>query len=301
MKIVKCSKSLLETYNHCSFKYFLQYVLELETVSGKAAVMGNIVHSVLEWMARLKRKGKICVHPHLLLEYSWNMYVKNYEDHGLRKFTTRGESADFKKCRNGLDIILDSVYNPYKLKVLDVENYFAIPLDGLEYKDGNGEEQTVNMRGYIDLTHEVDKSTIEIIDWKTGKRQDFYSMKEYDYEALHANIQARTYHLATYLKYPQYENVLVTIHFINDGGPITLSFNNFDISNTLTYLYNAIRIIQNDSTIFRNRSWKCKMCSFDKTKTCQTIWDDFNTIGSEYIKQKYHKLNYKGQQNIINS
>ncbi len=301
MKITKCSKSLLETYKHCSFKYFLQYVLELETVSGKAAVMGNIVHSVLEWMCRLKKKNKICIHPHELLEYSWERWVGKNPDIGLRKFTSRGESADFKKCRNGLDIILASGYNPYKLNVLDIEDFFSIPLDGLEYRDESNRKQTVNMRGYIDLVHEIDKSTIEIVDWKTGKRQDFYSMEEYDYESLHRNIQARAYYLATYLKYPQYENILVTIHFINEGGPITLCFNNYDISNTLTYLYNAISIIKNDSSMLRNRSWKCRMCSFEKTKTCQTIWNDLNTMGSEYVKQKYYQLSYSDQKNIINS
>ena len=72
MKITTCSPSSINTYRSCNFKYYLSYILGMKTPSGKSAVLGNIVHQVFEWMAKLKKKGKTNVDPIWLFERAWD-------------------------------------------------------------------------------------------------------------------------------------------------------------------------------------------------------------------------------------
>jgi len=286
MQITKLSSSLISSYTFCNFQYFLRYVLELESSgSGKAATTGTIVHQALEWASRLKKKNKINVDPEWLFERSWN----EHPHPNLRKFTSKGLSADYKKCKASFfKIIEDEFYNPYNLKIIDAERWFSIELPLPEWKIAGGlETKALVVRGYIDLIHELNKDTIEITDYKTGSRSTPFDKKEMNFYNLTKKLQAKIYFLAAKILYPQYENCVVTFYYTSDGGPTTIGLSEEEIPNILNELFSIFKQIEADSLIRRNRSWKCRLCPYNKEDLCTKIWSSLNTMGEEYTKIQY--------------
>jgi hypothetical protein len=279
----------------------------METKAGKAALQGNIVHKVLELMAKRRKRGKKNIDPVLLLDHVWDKFTAKFPDIEIRRVTTRidkstgdfKEAADFKKCRIALETVLtDSFYNPYNLKILDVEQWFALEMPDKEWEcsDQDGKSHQFTVRGYIDLTHEIDKDTIEITDWKTGNRKNFYTQEPVDEIMLTREIQPRLYHLAAYFLYPQYKNILITFFYANEGGPITIALSQDDLAITIESLHRFFNTVKRDTLIRRNRSWRCKnMCSFSKGDICTRVWSDYCTMGSEYVENRYAQLSCKDQ------
>jgi hypothetical protein len=238
-------------------------------------------------MARLKKKGKTNVDPSWLFDRSWdeNPHID------LRKFTSRGLSADYKKCKASfLKIVEDKFYNPYVLKIVDAEQWFAVELPGPEWeiRDG-GETKQIRVRGYIDLVHEIDGDTIEIVDYKSGTRSSPFDKTEMDFYGLTQKLQARFYFMAARALYPQYKNVILTFYYTQDG-PTTIGLSDEDIPFILSQLYEIFQQIKKDSLIRRSRSWKCKLCPYNKEDACTQIWSDLNTFGEEYVQNKYHQI-----------
>lgn len=284
----------------------MHYILGMESRAGKAALQGRIVHRVFEIMAKRRKRGKENIDPILLLDKVWDKLTSKSPEIEIRRVTTRidketgnfKEAADFKKCRVALETILaDSFYNPYNLKILNAEQWFILELPGKEWKclDQDGKCHQFTVRGFIDLIHEINEDTIEIVDWKTGNRKNFYTQEPIDEIALTREVQSRLYHLAVYFLYPKYENILITFYYTNESGPITIALSKDDLAITIATLYRFFTTIQKDTLIHRNRHWTCKMCSFNKNDICSRVWSDLCTMGGEYVKDRYGKLNYDEQ------
>jgi ATP-dependent helicase/DNAse subunit B len=290
MLINKFSSSLAETYKFCAFKYWLTYVLELESSgSGKAATIGTIVHRALEWAALLKKRGKTSVSPEWLFERSWD--ENPHPD--LRKFTSKGLSADYKKAKASFfKVVEDEFYNPYNLTVVDAEKWFEIGLPGQEWEvKKDGETKQLCVRGYIDLIHELDKDTIEIVDYKTGSRNSPFDKNTMDFYNLTKKLQAKIYFMAAKILFPQYKNCVVTFYYTQDLGPTSIGLSDEEIPEILNQLHCIFVRIKGDSLIRRSRSWKCRLCPYEKNDLCTKIWYDLNTLGQEYVTNKYYKLN----------
>ncbi len=306
MRVVKCSSSAINLYNHCPFSYFLHYILGMESKTGKAALQGSIVHRTLEWMTKLRKRGKINVDPMWLLDRAWDEQTEISPGIEIRRVTTRidketgglKEAADFKRCRVAMERILnDPHYNPYNLKVIDSEQWFALEIPGKIWKcmDKNGKIHQFTCRGFIDLVHEINHETIEVVDWKTGNRKSFYTQQSIDEDVLMREIQPRLYHLAAYFLYPRYKNILITFFYANEGGPITIALSHDDIVMTIAALNRFFVTVKNDTLVQRNRAWTCRMCPFDRNGMCSRIWSDMHTLGSEYIENRYSELSWEDQ------
>jgi ATP-dependent exoDNAse (exonuclease V) beta subunit len=268
----------------------------MDTRAGKAALQGSIVHRVLEIMAKRQKRGKNNIDPMLLLDRTWDKLTKKSPHIEIRRVTTRidkstgefKECADFKKCRIALETILnDPYYNPYNLKVLSGEQWFALEMPKEEFQCLD----KFVVRGYIDLVHEIDEDTIEIVDWKTGNRKNFYTQEPINEVTLMKEIQPRLYHLAAYFLYPQYKNILITFFYANEGGPVTIALSQDNLTMTIASLHKFFTTVKKDTLIRRNRSWRCKnMCSFSKNDICTKVWSDICTMGSEYCENRYGNL-----------
>lgn len=306
MQLTKCSTSSINLYKHCPFAYLLQYILGLESASGKAAVQGQIIHKTIEMIAKLSNRPNQIIDPNKILNWAWDKHIKGNPSVSLRKCTTRidkdtgkpQEAADFRKCREIVETILnDQFYNPRKLKILDVERWFMIELPGSEWEcvDNDGERHQFAVRGYIDLIHEIDSDTLEIVDWKTGSKTDFHTQQAITEDVLMREVQSRLYHLAASLLYPQYKNILLTFYYAADGGPLTIALSDEDLPMTIAALYRFFVSAKQDSLIRRNRSWRCKMCSLERSGICNRIWSDLHVFGSDYIEAHYTGLKYEDQ------
>ena len=268
MKIEKLSSSALKGYKFCEFQYYLNYIAGFQDLPGKAAVLGTIIHGVLATVAR--KPGRWDWEKILQAHWDHNVYHNQHLD--IRKINRLGISADYKKCVKALDIVKASACNPENLKVIDVENKFRITLQKKKWKTQS--EKQLKLSGIIDLVHEVNEDTIEIIDWKSGRRKDWNSGKEVTVTSILSDIQPRIYHLAATYLYPKYSNINIIFYYILDGGPIVVSLGKDDIKETLSRIHRDFRVMENNTRPTRIKPhWHCKLCSFSKNGLCDTIWD----------------------------
>jgi hypothetical protein len=272
----------------------MSYLLEFEPQSGKAAVLGSIVHQVFEWIGLLVKRGKT-IDVEWLIDRAWDMYIENNAHLGLKRVNRNGESADFRLCRTSVNAVLSSpLYNPWTLNILDVEKRFDISMPGIAWTTPSGQ---FRITGYIDMVHEINPDTVEIVDWKTGRRTDYGSMKQKDFYDMMSDAQARIYHFAANQLYPKYKNILVTFYYINDGGPITLPYSVDDMIMTVGALWRIFKKIQTEELVTRSVSWKCsKFCQFGRMRVCDSIWKDFSDHNLAFVADKYRKMSLEKQQ-----
>ena len=288
MEIKFLRASSINSYRGCEFAFFMEQILEIPTKSGKKALLGTITHHVLELMAKAKKlghNGGLLFDHEKLLDICWNRYTKENPEMDLKK-------GDKKFCLSSIQKVINTFYDPKNLNVLHTEKQFRIPLTDpvfkYEYYDivkGVVEKGNYEIRGTIDLITQVDNETIEVVDWKTGSRKCWNTGENKEFEYLQSkDIQLRMYDLACYLMFPQYKNRLLTIHFINDGGPFTVAFSDEDRKETLAIIEKTFKNIKWNQLPTRLKEsnasdrWKCKsVCHFGKTKTaagcsiCDTI------------------------------
>lgn len=99
----------------------------------------------------------------------------------------------------------------------------------------------------------------------TGRRLDWATGEEKTIEKLHDDAQLRIYHYAVSKMYPQYEYIIVTINFINDGGPFSVLFSKEDLAKTEEMLRKKFLTIKKCKKPKLTRSWKCtKLCYYGK-------------------------------------
>ena len=122
------------------------------------------------------------------------------------------------------------------------------------------------IKGTIDLITKVDDNTIEIIDWKTGRRLDWATGEEKTLAKLQNDPQLRIYHYAISQAYPNIEHIIFTINFINDGGAFSVCYDKTDLQKTEDMIRKKFEIIKNTTKPQLNKSWKCtKLCHFGKS------------------------------------
>lgn len=297
MIVTYIRSSSYNNYAYCEMQYFMTYVLGYQSVSGKKAELGTIVHKVMECLAGLKkadqeasgRTKKIKITDDALKEVSCLRSDLNSEKlvdsllDSSFKFYTGGsvhswDMSDKHMCHNLIWKTLKfnkGQFDPRKRDVLAPEPHFDIPIDEdwakFEYTmpDGKNVKGQLAIKGTIDLVTKVDDETIEVIDWKTGRRLDWATGQEKTYEKLCSDPQLLLYNYAISKLFPEYKQAIMSIFFIKDGGPFSMCFDDSDQKIFLNMLKERFQEIQKNNTpkpISSDRSnWKCtKLCHFYK-------------------------------------
>jgi len=307
MEINHLRASTINTYGSCQWDFFLRYVCNYQTPSGKKATLGSIFHLAIELVAKTKKTGhyllkdKFC-DPEYLFEIAWNRYFK--EENHIHNFT----SKDKEFCKDTFYKIYNSELNPINDKIVDIEKQFEIEIQKPGFKLPNNEY--MKLRGTVDLVTEYDSDTLWVKDWKTGKRKDFNSGKDKDIDNLLLDTQLRVYNLAMSKIYPQYKNRLFTLIYVNDGGPFTVSFHSKDLDATLDNIrrkFNEIRsnddpLRLKDDLNRRSEFWKCKyVCHFGKEKDefgrslCDLYYGIYKDFGLEKTQEIITSLSLEGK------
>ena len=111
----------------------------------------------------------------------------------------------------------------------------------------------------------------------TGKRSDWATGEIKDQKKLWKDAQLRMYHLAMSKLYPEAKTFIITIYFINDGGPFTVHFQDKDLPKTKEMIQKKFEFIKRTQrpTLIKeidpNQSWKCRrlchagMSTFENT------------------------------------
>jgi CRISPR/Cas system-associated exonuclease Cas4 (RecB family) len=267
----------------CPQQYFFEYVLGMRGPSNKKADKGTICHKVLEILAGIKlslqNKEKLYNDDILgdidtkkynldkIIDQIYTYYSTQFKHH-------EWEVKDLKDCHKWVYKALNDhngTFDPRNRDIVQPEQHFDIVIDKpwAKYKYNTKEgflEGNLAIKGTIDLITKVNDSTLEIIDWKTGKRLDWATGEEKTLAKLQNDPQLRIYHYAVSALYPDIDHVIVSINFINDGGAFSICYDRSDLSYTENMIRKKFDAIKNTKVPQLNRTWKCnKLCHFGKT------------------------------------
>ena len=166
------------------------------------------------------------------------------------------------------------------------------------------------IKGTIDLITRVNESTLEIVDWKTGRRLDWATGEEKTFAKLQNDPQLRIYHYAVSMLYPNIDHIIVSINFINDGGAFSICYDKTDLAYTENMIRQKFDAIKNTKVPRLNKTWKCKkLCHFGKSTFENTSIDplieyrDGQTCGVDtYMtkcEQVKHDIALKGIDRVV--
>lgn len=270
------------THCMCEQQYFFEYVLGYKSPSNKKADKGTICHKVLEILAGIKLSqqnnssiynddilGNIDINNYNLthiIEQIYSYYTSQFKHH-------QWDHQDFKDCRLWVNKALtehNGIFDPRTREIVQPEQHFDIVIDKpwAEYKYETADgllEGKLAIKGTIDLITKVNDSTLEVIDWKTGKRLDWATGQEKTLDKLYKDPQLKMYHYALSKLYPEIDYIIMSINFINDGGAFSICFDKSDLSDTENLIRKKFEDIKKCKKPKLNKSWKCnKLCYFGK-------------------------------------
>ena len=285
MFIVSMRSSSYGAYTGCEHSYFIQYVLNHKSPSGKKADLGNIVHKGAEFLALLKmyEQGDInvieddgigIVDPKLITP-EWAIdtsfaYYKEISPHN--QFT----NADLKQCQTWMKMLVgyeNGLYDPRNRDIVTPEKKFEIeikePWAVYDYEiEGKRVRGNLILQGTVDLITRLDNKTYEVIDWKTGSCVDFFkNFKRKEYEDFCKDPQLLIYYYAIRQLFPEIETILFTIMWVRDGGPFTMCFTDEDYIIAENLIKKRFLDIKNNTRPNLNIGQHChKFCWFGKNK-----------------------------------
>lgn len=311
----------------CEQQYLFDYVMGYRSPSNKKADKGTIVHKVLEILAFIKyhqQEGSKSFVDDIIGEvnvenYNLDAIIDSVYTYYTSAFTHHEwKPIDFKDCSKWTYKAINyenGMFDPRNKNILYPEQQFDITIDKpwakFKYntKDGPIEGQ-LSIKGTIDLITKPNENTAEIIDWKTGRRLNWATGEEKTQEKLEVDPQLMIYYYAVQKLYPEIDHCIVTIYFINDGGPFSMTFDKKDLYKTEQLLKDKFKKIQKTLKPRLSKTWKCtKLCHYGKTtfedtnirpiteyregKTCN--------IGTTMTKceQVAHDIEVKGFQNTV--
>lgn len=318
MIVTYIRSSSYNNYEYCQMQYFITYVLGHQSTSGKKAQLGTIVHKVMECLAKCKKAiqdnpkskslsieddalGKINFTTSSLFTKTFvskmlDMSYEHYTSSCVHSYT----GSDLNFCKDLVKAAIeynDGQFDPRNRKIVAAEPQFDIPIeeDWAKYEyiiNGKRVNGRLAIKGTIDLVTEVDDGIIEIIDWKTGKRLNWATGEEKTYDKLCIDPQLLLYNYATSKLFPDYNQAIMSIFFIKDGGPFSMCFDKNDQKNFLEMLENRFKQIKRNDfpkPISSDRSnFKCtKLCHFYKNN-----WPGTNTPICNHVENQLKAFGY---------
>lgn len=315
MLITYVRSSSYNNWAYCQMQYFMTYVLGHQSVSGKKADMGTMVHKVMEVLAGLKKyeqdKPKVkflkvdddaigkfkCRKEELYKDDIVTQLIKLSVDAYEKKSAYNFSPKDREEITTTTWCFLNhgnGQFDPRNRHIHFPEPHFDIPIEEdwakFEY-EVNGKKVTgqLAIKGTIDLVTKINDDTIEVVDWKTGRRMDWATGEVKDYKKLENDPQLLLYYYAISKLYPDFPNRIMSIFFYKDKdgnpdpSPFSLCFSPEDEDRFLEMLKNRFQEIQQNMSpkpLSSDRShWKCtKLCHF-----CKNNWPETNENMCMYI------------------
>jgi hypothetical protein len=149
--------------------------------------------------------------------------------------------------------------NLFNRKILGVEKEFDEIIDG------------VRIKGVIDLVTEIDKDTLEITDYKTGKNKKTSA-------TIVKDPQVRIYKVVAKKLWPEYKYHLLTLDYLR-SKPISVTFSDEDDELTIKSIHrHHDDIVETvDPTPLPYAGWLCPFCiGWDR---CTKLYDKFKEKG----------------------
>lgn len=236
--VVDFSYSRIDTYTQCAAKYFYSYILKEPRQFNPPAVLGNIVHAVLE---NILDNDKVLDVVELREEYEKNIPIWDPDNLIPADLISVGS------------VIIDEFYDQHsdkKFNIYEKEMSFNFIL-GI-YK----------IIGFIDRV-DIVGDRINITDYKTGK----WEVTQKD---VHNNMQLGIYALALHNIFPEKE-IYAELYYLRSGKRKGHLFSFEDIENVKIKLLQSINTIISDSNFLPTSNVRiCSYCDHAKSGTCGT-------------------------------
>ena len=328
MLVTYVRSSSYNNYAYCEMQYFMTYVLGYQSKSGKKADMGTMVHKVMEVLAGLKKYHQDSPRARILrvdddaigkfkcprTELNTDELVNKLIDLSIDSYAEKSPHVFSKKDRQEIAKTAwcflthgDGQFDPRKRNIHFPEPHFDIPIEEdwakFDYEvDGKVVQGQLAIKGTIDLVTLINEDTIEVVDWKTGRRMDWATGEVKDYNKLENDPQLLLYYYAISKLYPEFPNRIMSIFFYKDKdgnpdpSPFSICFSKEDESRFLEMLKNRVTEIRenvNPKPLDPSRKhWKCTaLCHF-----CKNDWPETNISMCEYIE---NHVNQHGMEKTI--
>lgn len=205
--------------------------------------------------------------------------------------------ADRRDCLNWVWMVLDwpnEEFDPRKCNIIHPELPFDIEIkkDWAKLPEGG----YLRIKGTIDLVIEAAEGVVECVDYKTGARYNWGTGKEKSYEDLMKDPQLMLYYYALRKSLPDYHSIILTIFFIRNGGPFSLSFDDDileKVENNLRKTFEEIRDCKKPKMRDRlHKDFQCnKLCGFykekiDGTTVCDYIGNEIDVYGIDIATER---------------
>lgn len=213
------------------------------------------------------------------------------------------DGLDIKNITNWCWMPLDAYdgeYDPRKRNIHAPEKNFEFPIDkewAYYHYTLKGEDLIGQfaIKGTIDLITKIDDDTLEIVDWKTGQRLNWATGQTKTYDDLCKDKQLLLYYYAARRAFPEFKNIILTIYFVRDGGPYTVTFDDSDMDKMESILEKHFTYVQNcdkPRPINMNQSdFRCqKLCNYYKNNQPGTRENICRFMQNEIKKKGIEKV-----------
>lgn len=228
--------------------------------------------------------------------------IKKCYDYYVERSQNEWNHLSYRDVQNWTWMAMEFNNNAYDPRLLDIlapegQFDFELPYDWASYQHYlGGEKMTgqLGLKGTIDLVTRLDSESLEIVDWKTGARKDWGKDVRKDQAYLENDVQLKFYYYAARKLYPEYNNIIITINFIRDGGPYTVCFDDTilpEVEQMIREKYDRIR--STELPVLRDpdyRDYQCnRLCGFYKKKVdgvpfCKHVHETIKDCGIEYVQ-----------------
>ncbi len=236
--VVDFSYSRIDTYTQCAAKYFYSYILKEPRQFNPPAVLGNIVHSVLENILDNEKTLDIT---DLRNEYEKNIPIWDPDNLISSELLSVGS------------VIIDEFYDQHvdkKLNIYEKEMSFNFIIG------------IYRIIGFIDRVDLIG-DRVHITDYKTGKW-------EATQKDIHNNLQLGIYALAMHNIFPEKE-VYAELYYLRSGKKKGHLFSLDDIENVKVRILKAINSIIADTNFLPTANTRiCSYCDHAKSEACGT-------------------------------
>ncbi len=247
------SYSSLATYDSCPRKFKFEKVdkVKRESRGNASAVMGSVVHSILEKLYKLGFDNVLMPQDDMITEYKklWNNHAID-----LIEVSSEYQTVD-DYIKIGEDILVKyyEKFQPFNQNtLLGTEQSLSFELPGTDF--------SFNCR--IDKITKRPDGVIEITDYKTGN----YLAKPKD-KGYH--FQMGLYLLAVRANYPQFKEIELVQYFLRHGEEVKYKMREDEEENLVeefrNSIYEIIDSFNNDNFPIKESSF-CRFC--DYTKIC---------------------------------
>ncbi len=150
---LQLSASAIDAYERCPMKYMFRHLWSMRGGPHAAMTFGNVVHTTIkEFVAELRKRGRVPFEEVTAIfdrEWSSAGFPDDYQEQEYRK-AGRDQLAAFHET-----------YSAAPAEVMYQEKAFELPL-----------ENEVIVTGRIDQINRIDRDSVEIVDYKTGKPRE---------------------------------------------------------------------------------------------------------------------------------